>query len=129
MKNTPNNNSAFREIFSGSNGKLSAKRVVGAISMFVALISTMYLVVTDGSNSVVEDLLTTIIILSSSLLGLPAITGIFGNKMHIHTMQQQNLDEETQPIHVEQSYTKPSWDSPSNERNVENTEDYLNRNP
>ena len=129
MKNTPNNNSVFREIFSGSNGKLSAKRVVGAISMFVALMSTMYLVVTDGSNSVVEDLLTTIIILSSSLLGLPAITGIFGNKMHIHTMQQQNLDEESQPIHVEQSYTKPSWDSPSDEHNVENTEDYLNRTP
>lgn len=68
----------LREIFSGANGKLSAKRTIGGVAMAMALASTAYLVVVDGSNEVVENLLTTIIILSASLLGLPAITGVFG---------------------------------------------------
>lgn len=68
----------LREIFSGANGKLSAKRTIGGVAMAVALASTTYLVIVDRSNEVVENLLTTIIILSSSLLGLPAITGAFG---------------------------------------------------
>lgn len=82
----------FREIFSGANGILSAKRVVGGIGMFVALSSIIYLVVVDRSNEVVENLLTTVIILSASLLGLPAITGVFG-KSQIHSMQQMNNEE------------------------------------
>lgn len=69
----------IREIFSGANGKLSAKRVIGGIAMFVALGCTTYLVIRDGSNSVVENLLMTIFITSVSLLGLPAVTGIWGN--------------------------------------------------
>lgn len=83
----------FKEIFSGANGKLSAKRVIGGVGMFVALASTVYLVVVDRSNDVVENLLTTIIILSSSLLGLPAITGVFG-KSQIHSMQSTEDHEE-----------------------------------
>lgn len=82
----------FREIFSGANGKLSAKRVIGGIGMIVALSSTVYLVMVDRSNEVVENLLTTVIILSASLLGLPAITGVFG-KTQIHSMQQINDEE------------------------------------
>lgn len=70
---------AFREIFSGTNGKLSAKRVVGSIAMVVALGCTIYLVISDGSNNVVENLLMTIFITSVSLLGLPAVTGVWGN--------------------------------------------------
>lgn len=69
----------LREIFSGANGKLSAKRVIGGFAMFVALTCTTILVFRDGSNSVVENLLMTIFITSVSLLGLPAITGIWGN--------------------------------------------------
>lgn len=85
----------FREIFSGANGILSAKRVVGGIGMFVALSSIIYLVVVDRSNEVVENLLTTVIILSASLLGLPAITGVFGkSQIHsMHSMQQMNNEE------------------------------------
>ena len=69
---------AIKEIFSGANGKLSAKRVIGGVGMGVALGCTIYLAIRDGSNEVVENLLTTILILSASLLGLPAITGVFG---------------------------------------------------
>lgn len=69
----------IREIFSGANGKLSAKRVIGGIAMAVALGCTIYLVISDGSNSVVENLLMTIFITSVSLLGLPAVTSVWGN--------------------------------------------------
>lgn len=69
----------LREIFSGANGKLSAKRVIGGFAMFVALVCTTILVFRDGSNTVVENLLMTIFITSVSLLGLPAVTGIWGN--------------------------------------------------
>ena len=69
----------FREIFSGANGKLSAKRVIGGIAMAVALACTIVLVIRDGSNNVVENLLMTIFITSVSLLGLPAITGAWGS--------------------------------------------------
>lgn len=69
----------LREIFSGANGKLSAKRVIGGIAMAVALTCTTILVFRDGSNDVVENLLMTIFITSVSLLGLPAVTGIWKN--------------------------------------------------
>lgn len=69
----------LREIFSGANGKLSAKRVIGGVAMAIALGCTIYLVIRDGSNSVVENLLMTIYITSVSLLGLPAITGVWGS--------------------------------------------------
>ena len=69
----------LREIFSGANGKLSAKRVIGGFAMAVALGCTIYLVIRDGSTSVVENLLMTIFITSVSLLGLPAVTGIWGS--------------------------------------------------
>lgn len=84
-------NGIFREIFSGANGKLSAKRVIGGVAMSVALACTSYLVVRDGSTSVVENLLMTIFITSVSLLGLPAITGVWGsNKMSIHGDEEQH---------------------------------------
>ena len=69
----------LREIFSGANGKLSAKRVIGGIAMAVALGCTIALVIRDGSNAVVENLLMTIFITSVSLLGLPAITSVWGS--------------------------------------------------
>lgn len=69
----------LREIFSGANGKLSAKRVIGGVAMAVALTCTTILVFRDGSNDVVENLLMTIFITSVSLLGLPAVTGIWKN--------------------------------------------------
>lgn len=82
----------MREIFSGANGRLSSKRTIGGVAMAVALASTIYLVVVDRSNEVVENLLTTILILSASLLGLPAITGVFG-KSSITSMESRKEEE------------------------------------
>ena len=88
MKNAQNKN-ILREIFSGANGKLSAKRVIGGIAMAVALGCTIALVIRDGSNNVVENLLMTIFITSVSLLGLPAITGVWGNsKINVDSPKQ-----------------------------------------
>jgi hypothetical protein len=85
----------LREIFSGANGKLSAKRVIGGIAMSVALGCTIALVIRDGSNTVVENLLMTIFITSVSLLGLPAITSVWGNsKINV------SKTEEEEPIPV-----------------------------
>ena len=86
----------LREIFSGANGKLSAKRTMGGVAMSMSLASTAYLVIVDRSNEVVENLLTTIIILSASLLGLPAITGVFG-KSKITSMSEHHEDMDATP--------------------------------
>lgn len=84
----------LREIFSGANGKLSAKRVIGGIAMSVALGCTIALVVKDGSNSVVENLLMTIYITSVSLLGLPAITGMWGSsKIQMEKHTEETIEE------------------------------------
>ena len=86
----------LKEIFSGANGKLSAKRTVRGVAMAMALASTAYLVIVDRSNEVVENLLTTILILSTSLLGLPAITGVFG-KSKITSMSTASEDIDATP--------------------------------
>lgn len=84
----------LREIFSGANGKLSAKRVIGGFAMLVALTCTTILVFRDGSNTVVENLLMTIFITSVSLLGLPAITGIWGNnKINVGNSKIEETEE------------------------------------
>ena len=88
----------LREIFSGANGKLSAKRVVGGMAVLVALGCTIYLVIRDGSNSVVENLLMTIFITAISLLGLPAVTGVWGNSklsFNQSSQSESKQDEET----------------------------------
>lgn len=88
----------IREIFSGANGKLSAKRVIGGIAMAVALGCTIALVIRDGSNTVVENLLMTIFITSVSLLGLPAITGVWGNsKINVGKTEEPTPEPEPEP--------------------------------
>ena len=94
----------IREIFSGANGKLSAKRVIGGIAMAVALGCTIYLVIRDGSNTVVENLLMTIFITSVSLLGLPAITSVWGNsKINVGKVEEEStpVADPPQPTPVE----------------------------
>lgn len=98
----------LREIFSGANGKLSAKRVIGGIAMAVALTCTTILVFRDGSNDVVENLLMTIFITSVSLLGLPAVTGIWKN-----SKVEVGDSSEEQHIHPEPVITdEPVVDNP-----------------
>lgn len=106
----------MREIFSGANGKLSSKRTIGGVAMAVALASTIYLVVVDRSNEVVENLLTTILILSASLLGLPAITGVFGksqiNSMETHKEEEVQVKEPEPP-------TNPCEGCPHNKKGTD----------
>ena len=98
----------LREIFSGANGKLSAKRVIGGIAMAVALGCTVALVIRDGSNGVVENLLMTIFITSVSLLGLPAITGAWGNsKIQIPGTKE----EEPTPVQPEPTPQVPDCEN------------------
>lgn len=87
----------LREIFSGANGKLSAKRVIGGIAMAVALTCTTILVFRDGSNDVVENLLMTIFITSVSLLGLPAVTGIWKNSK-VEVGESKSDEEDSTPV-------------------------------
>jgi hypothetical protein len=84
----------FREIFSGANGKLSAKRVLGGIALFIALGCTIYLVIIENGSNVVENLLMTILIMAASLLGLPAVTGMW-NKSSMSIGSQPTSDEES----------------------------------
>lgn len=101
----------FREILSGSNGKLSAKRVVGAFAMLVALGCTVYLVISDGSNTVVENLLMTIFITSVSLLGLPAVTGVWGNS-RVNVGKEPDTEEDAAvPNEKEPEQTFPDCDN------------------
>ena len=106
----------IREVFSGANGKLSSKRTIGGFAMTVALFSTVYLVVVDRSTEVVENLLTTILILSASLLGLPAITGAFG-KSKITSMESSHTHED-EYINTEQP-KDPCQDCPHNKKGTD----------
>ena len=118
----------LREIFSGANGRLSAKRVIGGIAMAIALGCTIYLVIRDGSNSVVENLLMTIFITSVSLLGLPAVTGIWGSsKISVNKSEEVNITEpvvsEPPPIEIPNCETcefKKKYDR--NNKNKKGTE-------
>lgn len=69
----------IKEIFS-ENGKGSSKRIVGAIAYLIVLACISCLTVCEGGTPVVENLLTTLIISASALLGLSSVTNIFKNK-------------------------------------------------
>lgn len=99
----------LREIFSEVDGKLSSKRIIGTIAMFIALGSTIYLVTHEGGSTVVENLIMTILIMSASLLGLPAVTGIWGkSKMSIG----QSLPKEEPMEELQESSTEvPNCDN------------------
>lgn len=90
----------IREIFSGENGKLSSKRVIGGIAMAIALICTVILVFRDGSNQIVENLLQTVFIISTALLGVSNITGIWKNsQINVGNNQTQiDISPEPEPI-------------------------------
>lgn len=101
----------LREIFSGSDGRLSSKRVIGGIAMGVVLACTTSLVIRDGSTEVVENLLMTIYITSASLLGLPSVTGIW-NKSKL-TVGGEIPDEPTndEPEEVVEEKEVPNCDN------------------
>lgn len=56
----------IRELFSGENGRISSKRVCGAITLFFALALTVYIAITDKDMNVLMFPYTT----AGGLLGI-----------------------------------------------------------
>ena len=94
--------SFFKEIFSESttNGtqKASSKRVMGVVTLVVALCCMVYLTWVDHGTTVVENLLQTAMIMAASLLGISSVTGIWkGNSMSINDKQEEQKKEGRHP--------------------------------
>lgn len=53
------------------------KSTVGAVCMFATMGCIIYLVIKDGSNEFVDDLLTMAMIVSATLLGVNSVADIF----------------------------------------------------
>lgn len=66
----------FKELFS-SQGTISSKRVVGTAIILISMGCIVYLTVKEGAHMIVDDLLTTALILGAALLGVSNITSIW----------------------------------------------------
>jgi sorbitol-specific phosphotransferase system component IIC len=66
----------IRNMLSGS-GNVSSKRVSGIISLLISLMCIIYLVLTEGGTTVVENLLQTVLIMAACLLGVSSVTSIW----------------------------------------------------
>lgn len=67
----------FIRLTFSENGTPSAKRVVGFLGYLVALGCIIALTIRDGGTVIVQDLIQTLLITSTSLLGLYSITSIW----------------------------------------------------
>lgn len=77
-----NNQGFFKQLISGENGIVSSKRVMGILVLLVCLGCTIYLVISEGGTTVVENLLQTGMVMAASLLGISSVTGIWrGNQV------------------------------------------------
>lgn len=79
MSKRKHNYQWLREIFSES-GRLSSKRVIGSLLLFICMFCVVYLVIEEGGTQVVENLLQTTLIMSGALLGISSITRIWADK-------------------------------------------------
>ena len=70
-------NSNFKEIFCGSNGHLSSKRVLGAIVLLVCLGVVVAEAVKEGITDNIKSLIEILIITSTALLGITSVTSIW----------------------------------------------------
>lgn len=83
----------WREMFS-ENGIGSSKRLVGSISMLVALGCIIYLTISEGCTNCVEGLLQVLIITACSLLGLSSVTSIWkSGRTSINQEKKKEEDE------------------------------------
>lgn len=69
--------SNFKEIFSGSNGHLSSKRVLGSIVLITCLIAVVVQGAREGMTDNIKDLFEVLIITSTTLLGITSVTSIW----------------------------------------------------
>jgi hypothetical protein len=76
-------------MLSGSNGMVSSKRIIGAITMLVVLGCTVYFAVSEGCTQGVENILQTLIVSACGLLGITSIAGAIGNNKHSNTKENE----------------------------------------
>ena len=70
----------IKQMLSGSNGVVSSKRIIGAITMLVVLGCTIYFAVNEGCTDQVENIIQTLIISACGLLGITSISNALKNK-------------------------------------------------
>lgn len=86
----------MRELVSGENGIISSKRVMGVITLVICLGCTIWLVIAEGGTSVVENLLQTLMMMATALLGISSVTGIWRKGKHVETaktVEELNKEE------------------------------------
>jgi hypothetical protein len=66
----------IKQMLSGSNGVVSSKRIIGALTMLVVLGCTIYMVIHEGCTQGVENIIQTLIISACGLLGITSIAGV-----------------------------------------------------
>ena len=82
MKN--NQEKDFWRLVFCENGRPSSKRVMGATCLTVCLFCLVWLTIKEGGTQVVENIMQTLLIVSSALLGISSVTSIWkGNKTAI----------------------------------------------
>ena len=82
MKN--NQEKDFWRLVFCENGSPSSKRVMGATCLTVCLFCLVWLTIKEGGTQVVENVMQTLLIVSSALLGISSVTSIWkGNKTAI----------------------------------------------
>ena len=84
----------FIRLTLSEDGVPSAKRVVGFIGYLVALGCIITLTIRDGGTVVVQDLIQTLLITSTSLLGLYSITSIWKRGSVTIGSKKDNAEEE-----------------------------------
>jgi hypothetical protein len=88
----------FIRLTFSENGEPSAKRVVGFLGYLVALGCIIALTIRDGGTVVVQDLIQTLLITSTSLLGLYSITSIWKRgSISVGEAPKQEKTEEEKP--------------------------------
>ena len=68
----------IKQMLSGSNGVVSSKRIIGALTMLVVLGCTIYFTVHEGCTNQVENIIQTLIISACGLLGITSVVGMLG---------------------------------------------------
>lgn len=83
--------SNLKEIFSGSNGHLSSKRVLGGIVLITCLIAVVVQGAREGMTDNIKDLFEILIITSTTLLGITSVTSIWKGRNTKNTKIEEKI--------------------------------------
>lgn len=79
----------LKEMLSGSNGVVSSKRIIGALTMLVVLGCVIYFAVNEGCTNQVENIIQTLIISACGLLGITSISGAIKSNKQINNKKDE----------------------------------------